>query len=248
MAKCVSLKRRLYDRIPDWIWPHLKGDAEPGPRDQDHFGAKHAELLDEISRFFPSRLAQVEERVRSVESKLMAQLTLTSVLSAAVTASLAAAAMLGTVEEDARIFAWVAVLLVLYVALQLLCSLRATVAGLKRRSYRQLSPADIVPQDDETSKAYRVRLLNLQVNCVRLNEWVTDQKVSEMAVAHAALRNVLTATFVLIVLTLVVASVHLARGSDVPDPPEDTRIRNLEQPLGHRKSPTFARDFWDTFV
>ena len=210
MAKRINRKRQFYDRIPDWIWPHLTGDTETAPEDHDNFSTKHTGLLDEVNSIFSSLLAQAEERVRNVESKLVALLTLTSVLSVAVTASLAAATTLGTVAEDARIFAWIAVALVFYVAVQLLRSLWSAVAGLMRRSYRQLSPEDMIPEDGETSEAYRTRLRNLQVNYMRFNEWVVDEKVSEMAVAHVALRNALTATFALIVLALLIASVHLA--------------------------------------
>ena len=202
--------RRLYDLIPDCIWPHLEGPADPAPEDQVYFSAKHAELLDGVKHILASRLAQVEKRKQTVESKLTALLALTSVLSAAVTVSLAATATLRTVGEDARIFVWIAAVFVFYVVVQLLRSLWATVGGLMRRSYRQLSLADIAPQDGEDSEAYRVRLLNLQANYMCFNEWVVDQKVSAMAVAHIALRNALTATFALIVLAAVIASVHLA--------------------------------------
>ena len=207
---CVSLKRKLFDRIPAWVWPRLTGDAVPAPKDENYYSAKHAGSLVEVSSILLSRLAQVEERGRSVESKLLALLTLTSVLSMAVAASLAAATTLGTVKEDAKLFAWFAVFLVFYAAVQILRSLWATVAGLVRRPYKQLSPADIVPQDGEANEWYRVRLLNLQINHLCWNEWVIDQKVSDMAVAHTALRNALTVVFLLVVLALVIAAVQLA--------------------------------------
>ena len=209
MAKRINRKQKFYDRVPDWIWPHLTGDPEPAPKDQSYFSAKHVGLLAEVNRILLFRLTQTERGVQNVESKLLALLTLTSVLSVAVTASLAAAITLGTVAEDAKIFAGAAVILVFYVAAQLLRSLWSTVAGLTRRSYKQLSPEGMIPKDSETGDVYQTRVMNLQVNHMRWNEWVVDQKVSEMAVAHAALKNALTATFILIVLALVIASVHL---------------------------------------
>ena len=212
MARRISLKRHFYDRIPDWIWPHLTGNAEPAPKDNDHFNAKHSGLLDEVNSVLSTRLAQTEERVRNVESKLMALLTLTSVLSVVVATGLAAVMTLGTVGDEAetKIFAWFVVVLISYAAVQLIRALDATVAGLMRRSYRQLSPEDMIPEDNETSETFRTRLLNLQVNSMRFNEWVVNQKVSEMAVAHVALRNALVSTFALILLALVTAFVHLA--------------------------------------
>ena len=210
---CVSRKRKLYDRIPDWVWPHLTGDAVPAPKGEDYFSAKHTGSLVEVSSILLSRLAEGEERSKSVDSKLLALLTLTSVLSTVVAVSLAAATTLGTVKADAKLFAW---FLVFYAALQILRSLWATVAGLGRRSYKQLSPADIVPRDAEANEGYRIRLLNLRVNHLCWNEWVVDQKVSDMAVAHTALRNALTAVSLLVVLTPVIAAIQLAQVAILP--------------------------------
>ena len=170
-----------------------------------------------------TRLSQVEKRDHTVESKLTALLTLTSVLSATVTVSLVAAATLGNAEDIPGIFAFVAVILVFYVVMQLLCLLLATVRGLKRSSYKQLSLDDITPQDGEAREAYRVRLLNLQATYMRSNEFVVDQKVSHMAVAHVALKNALLATLILIVFALVIASFHLAIGSNASAGSADTR-------------------------
>ena len=209
MVECVNCED-AFDLIKDWVWPHLTGEPEACPADQIHFSTEHQDLLDEVSRVLSSRLAQVDERIRRVESKLLGLLTLTSVLSVAVTASLAAAVTLGPTEGIVeKAFAWCAVMLIFYVPVQLLRSLWATVAGLIRRSYRQLSPADLAPQNEEDSHTYQTRLLNLQVNHMQWNEWVVNQKVSEMAVAHVALRNALTATFPLIVLALLFAGTRL---------------------------------------
>ena len=205
----LSVIRKLYDRIPDCVWPHLTADVDPAPTDQDPFSAEHGESLDEITSILSSRLLQLEERNRGVEFKLVILLTLTSVLSTAVAASLAAATTLGTVEDDAKPIAWFAVFLVSYAAIQILRSLWATVDGLVRRGYKQLSPDDIVPQSGEANDAYRVRLLNLQVNHLRWNEWVVNEKVSCMAVAHTSLKNALTAIFLLVFLTLGIAAHNL---------------------------------------
>ncbi len=209
MAMRVSVVRELYDRIPDWAWPHLTGDAKPAPEDQDIFSVEHVDSLDEITSVLSPRLVLLEKRTKSVESKLLALLTLTSVLFTGVAASLAAATTLGSVKEDAKLIAWFAVFIILYAAIQVLRSLWATVDGLVRRGYKQLSPDDIVPQSDEANVAYRIRLLNLQVNHLNWNEWVDNEKVSCMAVAHAALKNALTAIFILVLLTLGIAAYHL---------------------------------------
>ena len=205
----MSRKRKLYESIVDWIWPHLTGAMECPPKDQDCFSFKNSRLLDDVHSTFSSLLSQAEERDKNVESKLTAQLTLTSVLSVAVIAGLTAAMTLDAVKDDDKIFAWVAIVVVFYAAVQLLLSLRATVAGLTRRSYRRLAPEDMIPIDGETSETYRTRLRNSQMNNMRWNEWVVNQKVGEMAVAHVAFTNALSATFALLVLAVVIAIVRL---------------------------------------
>ena len=205
----MSALRKLYEHIPDYVWPHLTGDVEPAPEDKDLFSTEHGKSLDEISSILSHRLVQMEERVRSVESKLLALLTLTSVLSTAVAASLAAATTLGSIKGDAKLLAWFAIVLVFYAAVQILRSLWATVDGLVRRGYKQLRPDDIVPQRDEANDAYRIRLLNLQVNHLNWNERVVNEKVGCMAVAHTALKNALTAIFFLAFLALGIAVFHL---------------------------------------
>ncbi len=205
----MTVTRKLYDRIPDWVWPHLTGDAEPAPKHQDLFSSDHRESLDGITSIVSSRLTQLEDRIKGVESKLMGSLTLTSVFSAAVIASLAAATKLGLIEEDAKPLAWVAVPLVFYTAIQVLRALWATVDGLVRRGYQQLTLCDIVPKSDETNDAYRIRLLNIQINHLNWNDCVVNDKVSCMAVAHTALKNALTAIFLLVLLTLAIAVCQL---------------------------------------
>lgn len=131
MAMWLS-RKQLCSQILDCIWPRLAGDEKSAPPGRDHFSAKHAGTLVEIDRILPSRLAQVEERTKTVESKLMAFLTLTSLLSTVVAGSVAAAT-LGPFKENPKVFVWLALLLVFYAAVQILRSLWATLAGLKRR-------------------------------------------------------------------------------------------------------------------
>lgn len=209
MVNCVGFIRKLYDRIPDWIWPHLTGNQVSCPEDEALLAPRHARHLDDINHNLEFRLSQAEQRIRSVESKLLAMLALASILSLTVTAGLAISISLDTVVEDDKLFAVTSVCLVFYVAVQLLRSLWCVVSGLMRRSYKVLSPQDMIPKNYEDAVTFRSRLLNLQLNNMNWNEWVVDQKVSEMAVAHEALKNVLRATFILILLIFFIAVVNL---------------------------------------
>jgi hypothetical protein len=197
------------NNIVDWIWPRLTGNPEPSPVDQDLITATDETLVDEIGNTVEKRIAQVDERLRTVETKLVALLTLTSVLSAAVTAGFAAASTMKIQEGFPLIPVWLTLILVFYIAMNLLRSLWATVAGLVRRDYKQLTCEDIVPQDKEDKICYKVRLLNKKLNHVKWNDWVVNQKVSEMAVAHVALRNALAATGGVILLALATAVIRL---------------------------------------
>ena len=205
----MNFVRKFYERIPDFVWPHVSGDPEPEPTGQEFFSIENSANLDVANSVLSSRLVQLEDRIRGVESKLTALLTLTSVLSAAVAASLAAATTLGNIDEGVKLLVWFAAFLVFYAGIQILRSLWATVDGLARRAYKQLTPDDIVPQNGESNDMYQVRLLDLQVNNLNWNEWVVNEKVSCMAVAHTALKNGLTAIFFLVLVTLGIAACHL---------------------------------------
>ena len=209
----------IYDRIPDCIWPHLHGSEVPKPELPRIFGDNDAGIVVENLSILSSHLKQADERSRNVDSKLIALLTLTSVLAAAISASFAAAVTLvaiqigeGLCEAIAGALTACIGLIVFYVACQLIRSVQCTIDGLKRRSYRNLGPAQIRRQRDEDANHYRVRLVNEQLACVQWNEWVVDQKVSDMAVAHIALRNALFGSYLLIAGALTLLVVRLVCG------------------------------------
>ena len=219
MAERVSKWRRIYDRIPDCIWPHLEGNEVPEPELQRVFGDNDAGIVAENFSILSSHLKQADERSKSVDSKLIALLTLTSILAAAISASFAAAVTLGSIQIGKSQCDTVAGaltagigLVVFYVACQLIRSVQCTVDGLKRRSYRNLGPDQIRPQRDEDADLYRLRLVKEQLVCVQWNEWIVDQKVGDMAVAHISLSNALFGSYLLIVSALAVLVVRSVCG------------------------------------
>lgn len=140
---------------------------------------------------------------------MLALLTLTSVLSAAVTASFAIVSTMQVQKDFPIIPVWLTVFLVFYIAMNLLRSLWATVSGLMRRGYKQLPCEDIIAKDNEDLINYKTRIINQRLNHIIWNDWVLDQKVSEMAVAHVALRNALAATGGVILIALATAAIRL---------------------------------------
>ena len=211
MAKFAWLTSYVCDRLPDWIWPHLTGDEIPEPIDKDCFIEQHFDLIDCISQIVTFRLDQTEDRSNTVDSKLASLLSFVSVLTAAVVGSLVAATTLGEAQVRAlsqpgigTVLAFsVLVVLLVYFIVQIMRSLYATVGGLRRKGYRQLSRADFAPSDGESRDAYKARLVNLQLNCMVQNEWVVGRKVDEMEIAYIAVRNSLHAAIVIIVVSLV---------------------------------------------
>ena len=157
---------------------------------------------------------QAEERFRTVERKLIALLTLTTVLGAAVAASLVAVATLDRVKDSwtTNIAIVPAIIVVFYILIQILCSLLATLRGLTREGYRQLTPKGITPRAGENSDTYRIRLLNSQAKAVTWNNWVLNGKVGQMAIAHDALRNALWGTVLLMCIAVILAVLQLLWG------------------------------------
>ena len=203
-----SLKIWL-NNIVDWVWPRLTGKPVPSPDEQLFITITDEALLDGIENTVEKRTGQVDERLRNVETKLVALLTLTSVLSAAVTASFAVASTMQIQKDFPMIPVWLTIAIVFYIAMNLLRSLWATVSGLMRRGYKQLPCEDMIPKDKEDLIKYKARIINQRLNHVKWNDWVLDQKVSEMAVAHVALRNALAATGGVILIALATAVLRL---------------------------------------
>ena len=198
-----------FDNAVDWIWPRLTGKPKPSPDEHLVITTTDEDLLHEIENAVDKRTGQVDERLRTVETKLASLLTLTSVLSAAVTAGFVAASTMQLQKGFPIIPVWITLILVFYIAMNLLRSLWATVTGLIRRGYKQLTCEDIIPKDKEDHLCYKTRLLNERLNHVKWNDWAVDRKVSEMAVAHTALRNALFATGGVIFLAVITAVLKL---------------------------------------
>ena len=201
----------LSDSISDWIWPRLQGKAEESPRDRCYFDASHAAFLPTIEGSIRTLAEQGEERLSTVERKLIALLTLTAVLGAAIAASFVAVAVLDQVRDSRPtvIVAGAVITLVSYTLVQIVCSLMATLRGMMRRGYKRLTPEGITPQVGDTSDVYSIRLLNYQVQNVIWNDWVVNGKVSDMNIAHVALRNALWGTCLLLGAAFILAVLQL---------------------------------------
>lgn len=183
-----------FPRLPDWIYPTLE------PRD-----SKEIQRAKDIAR---ERLATIEnhsdprslsegyarlhqdemERLKSVESRLGGILRL-----APITASLLLGGMFALLKGDlggsGRWVSCAAAAALLYLNLQLACSTIAAVRGMDRTEWERPSIDDLVPAADLGPIALQ-RKVAAQI-CTRLQtaERNINYKVSQMAVAYAAIRN-----------------------------------------------------------
>ena len=187
----------------DLIWPVLTGD-EDKPENVVCLRLENIGLLTEVERVADKRIAEADERHRHVERKLLALLTLTTVFSAVITAGVLAAATL-SVAKPHRFIALLTIFLVAYIVLQLALTLFATINGLMRRGFHQLGTEDIPPVKTDSAEEYRLRILNKRVDYMFKNERTVNQIVSQMAVAHVAIRNALGATLILTISASITA-------------------------------------------
>ena len=201
---------KLSNRVLDLVWPHLTGEPEPPPQ-PDTFDSKSIDqaVLAHAEMELREREAQVTERARNVDTKLAAMLTLTSVLSAVSIAGLTVA-WAADLDGLSKTPMYVGLLCLFYIAIQLIRSLWTTVGGLMRRDYKQLNSEQIDPKQGENEMSYRSRLFEARREFVAWNDWSVNTKVSEMAVAHTALRNALTATAVLVIASVATTLARLA--------------------------------------
>ncbi|MCZ6866311.1 MAG: hypothetical protein O7E55_03140 [Chloroflexi bacterium] len=205
----TKLQNGLMDKRLNWIfdlfWPRLTGNPECPPCDKSlNVSQSNIQLLSVIDAELKERTSQAEERIRTVDAKLIVLLSLASVLSG-ILISAVTIVLIGTLDNIATAHFIILLTLIPYVIVQLLNSLLSTVSGLERKSYKQLSRQDMDPLAKDNPSDYHLRIINLKNNYLWWNEWVVNQKVSWMAVAHTALRNALFGATVLAILTVIAA-------------------------------------------
>lgn len=204
------------DSIPDFIWPHLTGEPKPQPEDRQPVVISDVSLLEAAEEAFSKRVEEADERLRSVDARLMPLLALASIIAAVLSASVPFA-LSGQFDQISTAELAVVLTILAYIGLQIVICLRAAVRGLSRRAYLALDPNDLDPQPGEASTDYRLRILEVRVNNLWHNEWATDQKVSEMAIAHEALQNMIRGVAVLVIAALVIAFIGSLESN--PSPP-----------------------------
>ncbi len=217
---------RYWWGLPEWLrdlfWPSVTPFSESEGKSEQEKQASVAQVDNEhieglqvpqdgLASVFEAAKAILRaesDRRASVETRLTTVLGMTSVASAIAFGVLAIAL---NREGRLSVGAWsggVAVGLVFYVLLQVVCALLASIRGLSRTGYLPVRVGDLIPLQGEDPAVTGRRVLKKYVATAAQHAEANSQKVEQMAVAHRALQN-----FVVGVLLLTVwVAVMLATG------------------------------------
>ena len=205
MAGEQTLSHR-FNFVLDCLWPHRTGD-DPKPPKYRCYSTITEPLLDQVEHQISLNENDQGKRGQTVDAKLMALLTLSLILSTGIIGSLTAIVAFGNIEEvPCVIFAAyiIAIVVVFYILIQLWIVLWNVISGLTRRGYMKMCVEDIAPTIGESEGVYRKRTLNARIYNIDYNTWVINQKVSDMAVAHRAYKNMLGGVLALIVTIAII--------------------------------------------
>ena len=129
-----------------------------------------------------------------------------TVLFTVITAGLILATNLSIPEGATRYLALASGSVILYIEVQLFRSILATVDGLQRRGFLGLTTQSMVPEDNEKGQTdYSIRVLNELLNNIDQNGRTVNGKVTQMAIAHRAMKNSLCGALILAVLVFAIA-------------------------------------------
>ena len=196
----------MRERLFDLVWPHLVGKDPESP---EQTCVTEIPYIDLLEHHLDLNENDQRESIRSVEARLVALLTLSSMLSVATVAGMTWAFALSTNQELPKSPSLLATIFVFYIAMQLWRTLWCTIGGLSRRGYKKSGTDTLVARTNEGCKEYRTRIGLERLNNLEYNRWVINQKVSEMDVAHTAYRNALIGAIALMMLILFVAVIRL---------------------------------------
>ena len=178
----------------DCFWPTIEDSDTPDhSRDPAPWTSQiilACQAIDELA-------SAERERCRLVDAKLQALIPLAPVV---VTLIVAFVTFLIRNPPPYLVGSVVVVVVAIYVALQLIRTVFAAVTGIQRKAFMALSIEDVTPKGQETEEEYRVRITNEKTRCLAGNTRVIDYKVTQLAVAHRAIKNALFGLLILLPL------------------------------------------------
>lgn len=148
-----------------------------------------------------AKLLEAEDaRRQSVEARLTSIMGLSSIAATIVFGSILAQAT-GSLHVQRPWLRWLLALGALYLALQLCCAIIAALGGLERRGYLAMSPRDLFPlASGEAPSIYFRRRIRDYLSVLSDHQFLDNMKVTQMAIAHRAMRNFLWALLILAIV------------------------------------------------
>ena len=202
----ASRARQVGRWFRDLVWAtldrpsrNLLRDAET-PKPEINADA-HDDVVPEVYGRLSAELETEAERRRAVETKLLA---VGSVAPIAVTIMVAAASVLssGRLPDFVPVSVFVILFVAFYVAMQFLRAMLAAICGLSRMAYYGPNISEIVRAGTKGRSEYLRNASNDLARRIEQHRETTNEKVSQLAVAHKAMRNAVT---VLVAALLILA-------------------------------------------
>ncbi|MDQ3802342.1 MAG: hypothetical protein M3416_00580 [Acidobacteriota bacterium] len=194
----------LRDRILPTLVAAPPKEAAPGPAWPETLPCA-LETLEAAYDALKDELKSQEERAKTVETRLLSISSL-----APVSMTIIVAVITFLTGDRAGEFTWASVLAVglmaSYVAFQFLVALLAAVSGLGRRSFHHLDFKDIVPRPGEGKDAYLQRACAALTEVILHNRRVVDEKVSQLALGHEAVKNAVCGLLLVLLTVMVITA------------------------------------------
>lgn len=221
-------------RIRDWVFPRLDPLSEEEAARQSALAEDERKKIDEQIKTFADEddiltqyagvcarlLDEAEDTRRSVETRLTTIIGLSSIAGTIVFGG-TLATVTGTLQVSSFLLRLFMSVGALYLVVQIGLAVRASLRGLERRGYIAAQASEVVPSTGETRSAYLRRQISLSIRRLADVRSHNNDKVSQMALAHCAMRNFVTGLMLL---------AAIGTGFAIPmKNPTDNLIQTLEQ-------------------
>lgn len=189
--------------LADWIWPsarpftleerkaqrkkkHKRGAAlEERMSTWELFGPEdHRAVRDEVEGLLEAE----EKRRASVQTRLGSVIGMASV-AISVTFAVAGLVFKETTATTPFLFVFSLSAVALYVGVQFMVTVLAAVRGVQRAGAMGLTAEDVFRNRDETKARYKKRIIGVLLVRLQDIDESTNHSITQMAVAHTALRN-----------------------------------------------------------
>ncbi len=137
-------------------------------------------------------------RQQSIDARLT---TITGMSSIA--ATVVFGTLLTSIPQSHSVLSWLLLAALAYLILQLVCAMLAAVRGLERRSYMIMASADLLPAAGESKEVHQRRQVGQLLSILAQNRDTNDDKLTNLAVAHCALKNFVAGLVVFAILAVV---------------------------------------------